>query len=970
MVINTNVEAEATKHNLAVTQANLAKSLSRLSSGSKIVNPSDDAAGLAVSNRLEAQVKRIDSALSNVVNATSWTQTQDGFMKNISTAFRRMSELAMLAQDSTKSNADRDLYNKELQELKNFVNDTSTQDYNGVSMFAGVSLDVTVDSEGTTFGMASIDLGNFTYTRATNSGTDAWKLSTDAYQVSKDGFTLKSTGYKTSVDLWRDSASNWSKSDNGGTKIKAGSVITEDVGSVDTNVAVYAAGTFVNSTNDAVVIKGFQVDSENNKLKMTSAHGLANSDAIKFNGDAPSGLDNNTTYYAKKLDATNIEVYTDKTLINKVNLYNQAEISNVAVTDTAAVAQVDTLTVTAGDATGDTFTVKANGLTAGAVNSVLRVAQKDTITVTAGDNALDTISATVNGTTTAAVASATGGSAAVNNQATAALLATEISKISGVSAAASAGVVTITADVAGTAFSEATSVTLDNSHGGGAVAGAIATGGAGASVANVDGDALTATAIATAVNGLTGVSASATGKVITITADNAGTALGTEAVRSDTVNSTAVIATTTANAVTGGNAKLTKQNHGLDTGDVIVFNDAANVPAGLAVNTNYFVNKVTKDTFKLYDTAANATAGTATGLRLITADAANLKVESNVLGGISTNATTESWSKTGHGLTDADVVQVVNAGTAPANLPVMTAGGGAFTHSTDAHVKVTSNSSFDLYKIKKEGISINSNSTTFNKTGHGLANNDEVQFLKSAPDGAGYTASYFVKKINDDSFSLHTTLADAGTGNNKVTISSDYTDLTLVKDKVLITTASTGGAYLKLKEVGSYDVDDYSVTAGKDNANVVKRGYYVNIDPAGNGEDLKATKVDSGEIISMNQSDQDISGFAVKQSDDYKNINVKSVEGAKIALNMIKMAITKVAADRAGLGATQSRLNFTNDQLNVTKENLSAAISRIADVDVAEEATRYARFQILVATGTQMLKQANQLPQGAIELLR
>ena len=872
MVINTNVEAEATKHNLAVTQANLAKSLSRLSSGSKIVNPSDDAAGLAVSNRLEAQVKRIDSALSNVVNATSWTQTQDGFMKNISTAFRRMSELAMLAQDSTKSNADRDLYNKELQELKNFVNDTSRQDYNGVSMFAGVSLDVTVDSEGTTFGMASIDLGNYTYTRATNSGTDAWKLSTDAYQVSKDGFTLKSTGYKTSVDLWRDSASNWSKSDNGGTKIKAGSVITEDVGAVDTNVAVYAAGTFVNSTNDAVAIKGFQVDSENNKLKMASAHGLANGDAIKFSSDAPAGLDNNTTYYAKSLDATNIEIYTDKTLINKVNLYNQAEITNVSVTDAAA------------------------------VNAV---AQKDIITVTAGNHANDKFTATVNGNTTAAIVSTVG-----DDNATATALAAAINGLAGVGAAAVGNVITITAAAAGTPMTGATSVALTNTDGGNNQVATVETGGTGASVANV-------------------VAAAA-----------------------------------------GANAKLNKQNHGLNTGDVIVFNDAANVPAGLAVNTNYFVNKVTKDTFKLYDTAANATAGTATGLRLITADAANLKVESNVLGGITTNATTESWSKTGHGLTDADVVQVVNAGTAPANLPVMTAGGGAFAHSTDAHVKVTSNSSFDLYKTKVEGISINSNTTTFNKTAHGLVNNDEVQFLKSAPDGAGYTASYFVKKISNDSFSLHTTAADATAGTNKATISTDYTDLTLVKDKVLITTASTGGAYLKLKEVGSYNVDDYSVTAGKDNANVVKRGYYVNIDPAGNGEDLKATKVDSGEIITINQSDQDISGFAVAQSDDYKNINVRTVEGAKIALTMIKLAITKVAADRAGLGATQSRLNFTNDQLNVTKENLSAAISRIADVDVAEEATSYARFQILVATGTQMLKQANQLPQGAIELLR
>ena len=66
----------------------------------------------------------------------------------------------------------------------------------------------------------------------------------------------------------------------------------------------------------------------------------------------------------------------------------------------------------------------------------------------------------------------------------------------------------------------------------------------------------------------------------------------------------------------------------------------------------------------------------------------------------------------------------------------------------------------------------------------------------------------------------------------------------------------------------------------------------------------------------------------------------------------------------------QSRLNFTNEQLSVTKENLSSAISRIADVDVAEEATQYARYQILVQSGTAMLQQANQLPNAALQLLR
>ena len=103
---------------------------------------------------------------------------------------------------------------------------------------------------------------------------------------------------------------------------------------------------------------------------------------------------------------------------------------------------------------------------------------------------------------------------------------------------------------------------------------------------------------------------------------------------------------------------------------------------------------------------------------------------------------------------------------------------------------------------------------------------------------------------------------------------------------------------------------------------------------------------------------------------DYDSVNLKSVASSQIALSLVKLAITQVATDRARLGAVQSRLNFTNEQLSVTKENLSAAISRIADVDVAIEATNYARYQILVQSGTEMLKQANQLPQSALQLLR
>jgi flagellin len=97
---------------------------------------------------------------------------------------------------------------------------------------------------------------------------------------------------------------------------------------------------------------------------------------------------------------------------------------------------------------------------------------------------------------------------------------------------------------------------------------------------------------------------------------------------------------------------------------------------------------------------------------------------------------------------------------------------------------------------------------------------------------------------------------------------------------------------------------------------------------------------------------------------------VTTTTNAAAALTAVKTAITQLATDRATIGAYQSRMNFTAEQLTVSKENLSAASSRIQDVDVAEESTQFARYNILVQSGTAMLAQANQLPQSALRLLQ
>ena len=150
MVINTNVGALNTMRTLSENTANLNKALSRLASGSKIVNPSDDAAGLAVVNKQDATISRNRSVYSNLTSALSYSQTQDGFLQKVTKALDRMSELSVLASDATKSSNDKSNYNTEFTDLRNYISDIGLKEFNGVSLFNGSGLAVTKDSDANT----------------------------------------------------------------------------------------------------------------------------------------------------------------------------------------------------------------------------------------------------------------------------------------------------------------------------------------------------------------------------------------------------------------------------------------------------------------------------------------------------------------------------------------------------------------------------------------------------------------------------------------------------------------------------------------------------------------------------------------------------------------------------------------------------------------------------------------------------
>ena len=99
-------------------------------------------------------------------------------------------------------------------------------------------------------------------------------------------------------------------------------------------------------------------------------------------------------------------------------------------------------------------------------------------------------------------------------------------------------------------------------------------------------------------------------------------------------------------------------------------------------------------------------------------------------------------------------------------------------------------------------------------------------------------------------------------------------------------------------------------------------------------------------------------------------IDISTQEGAQAAVDVIKNAINMVSDVRGTLGATQNRLDHTINNLSVMQENIQDAESSIRDTDVAEEMMEYTKNNILIQSAQAMLAQANQVPQGVLQLLQ
>jgi flagellin len=120
--INTNIASLDAQRNLAASQSSLSTSMQRLSSGLRINSAKDDAAGLAIAERMNSQVRGMNVAIRNSNDGISLAQTADGALAQVGNSLQRMRELAVQARNSTNSSSDKDSLNKEFSQLQAEIN--------------------------------------------------------------------------------------------------------------------------------------------------------------------------------------------------------------------------------------------------------------------------------------------------------------------------------------------------------------------------------------------------------------------------------------------------------------------------------------------------------------------------------------------------------------------------------------------------------------------------------------------------------------------------------------------------------------------------------------------------------------------------------------------------------------------------------------------------------------------------------
>lgn len=915
MIINHNIAALNTYRQLNNNNVQGNKALEKLSSGLRINRAGDDAAGLAISEKMRAQIRGLDQASRNAQDGISLLQTAEGALNETQSILQRMRELSVQASNDTATASDRAEMQKELDQLKNEVDRIAfTTEFNTKKLLNG-SLSASRELQATKAISNTFEAMDIDATAGTANAGHAVAIKEAIAGQEGQGYKLTSSVALTETVIVRTDVNNaFNITINGkaleDVTIAAGSYTREDFASA-VQTAINDALTSA-SANEYYKQVNVTVDDNNKLVIQTRDTGSGTSIVV----EAPTAA-------GTKGDALATLGFGDE---YRTDAKGDGTIH--ATTNTVVAATSDQLDITIGAKT-ETITLDAG--TYNKEDYISHIQEKIdtafgagalTVTVDVSDNMVFTLNEGLRANDLAVDTTTNG---AIN-------------------------VGTVTATAATTVGTASSTLGVDHIN------------------ARAEG-----TVISTGINDVLNLTVDGG------TAQNITLSAGTYKTRQDLVDEI--------NAKIDGNLNLKgKVEASLGADNKIVFTSAttgsdssvavagtAQTAIGRAATAGIITSTVDLAGGITADAANNTltfTLGTkSSSLDLTSADeiTALKNVSSNTLARVIQDHLDSEFGE------NAITVNIV-------------ADGGA------EYLQFTPNAGASAFTITGNGAAQYIGAATNTATLSTAPNNVDNAGTDFIDGNLGYSAQLVTLADTDgNSLGLEAgnVITFSGTQNGKafstsITVNTDTTVQNLIdqmkkvdelKNANITLDTETGKLNIEGEAGAAKDLSNMKFHATKSATDSSEVGafnrVFNNMNVTQQAQDAKSDVslamhigANQGQTLSVDINEMSSSTLKVR------DIDVTTQAGAETATTVINNAIETVSAERSKLGALQNRLEHTINNLGTSSENLTAAESRIRDVDMAKEMMEFTKNNILSQAAQAMLAQANQQPQGVLQLLR
>ena len=934
MIINHNVSALNAYRNLTVTDRNMSKSLERLSSGLRINRAADDAAGLAISEKMRAQIRGLNQAIANAQDGISLIQTAEGALNETHDILQRMRELSVQAANDTLTASDRQNIQQEIDQLIIEIDRIgNTTEFNTKKLLDGSSSALTTTDKLSTrvfmrdglrvvdqFGQKAPGGGNYKLNIEAQAGV-AQVQKTDIMRV-KHGETT------TNIDM-------------GFNQAKTQVTVADFASATDTGDVYKFKFTFEDGVSSSVevTITGSETTAMfNTKLADAVAANAVLKDRITIQGIATSADTSFDIQSLTKGAAGNFVVDVELDLSNTISAAGTGsiQVGNKALGNTAG----DTLSISV-----DTETDTADGTLKGT-----DIAQSglSNFTVTGLPQGSYKITTDQNATATSATA---------------------------------ASCISVVAQyVQGTATDLLENIGLFSSSGG-----------------------TTLTSAGSSVN------AQMVFEIKNIVSNNVTLAiksweLGLDGTRNyyEAERVVDVSLATAGGSLTVGNVEFAHfdiASAGITVGDKFLVNiTPQSVPADDLVTVTQTTDENAKVVSRSFDYYQNSFDGKTTTVDYLALDDTNGSVTHSEIN--LTFGTLKDYNTSGGTFVSFDrsagVGELASLGTALRDIEAFWDKSGNFLLDSAQKISIIQG---DGQKAEITLFGSDTVQSVMNKLNEAIAK----QLGQANLAGIGATHSdKFVSFVTEGGKSDSGLETVAGTFVIRSAITGDSGELTFVGDEnvikalsltnlkdakentftVNVTDAHTGDYVAKDVSIEgnllvgtvhqNVDVEFDNMTGinlewNKDTKNFDLKGGFAN------REDTYVHIADNTMVFQIGANPLQDVGAAIgdmrARALGVNNILVTDRDHATASISKLDAAIQRVSSERSKMGALQNRLDHTINNLGVASENLTAAESRIHDLDFAKEMMSFTRSQIMLQAGTAMLAQANMKPQSVLQLL-